>query len=260
MLTMINRHIARLESQLERIVEGAFSNLLGKALRVQDIALQLAREMETQAKSIPGQEASLVHGRYIIYINEGIFNKLGEQIPDMQVALIQYITDIAASYQYHFVHPPKVLIRGNTKLEAGQIHIVSQEDIQAKEHTAVMERVDIEEEKVPSNNPQLLLDGEKPVPLRKSIVNIGRGRTNDIVIDDPYVSRQHIQLRLRFGVYTLFDTNSRTGTWVNDMPVREHTLKSGDVIRIGQTRLIYLEDDEASSGFIGTTQSMDPIG
>ncbi|RMG89389.1 MAG: DUF2662 domain-containing protein [Chloroflexi bacterium] len=260
MLSMINRHIARLESQLERMVEGAFSNLLGKALRVQDIALQLAREMEVQAKPLVGQDASLVPGRYIIYINQEIYNKLGEQIPSIHHALVQYITDIATSYQYRFAHTPEVLVQGDTKLETGKIRIVAQETPSPKEHTAVMERVDAEEENIPSNNPQLLLDGEKPIPLRKSIVNIGRGRANDIVIDDPYVSRQHIQLRLRFGVYTLFDTNSRTGTWVNDVQVQEHALKSGDVIRIGQTRLIYLEDDEASSGFMGTTQSMDPIG
>jgi pSer/pThr/pTyr-binding forkhead associated (FHA) protein len=51
-----------------------------------------------------------------------------------------------------------------------------------------------------------------------------------------------VQLRLRFGSYTLFDMNSHAGVLVNDVPVREHRLQPGDVIRLGKTQLVYLED------------------
>ena len=43
---MNHQHIARLEAQLEQIIEGAFVNLFGKRIQAQDIALKLVRAME----------------------------------------------------------------------------------------------------------------------------------------------------------------------------------------------------------------------
>ena len=91
-------------------------------------------------------------------------------------------------------------------------------------------------------NPQLIVNGETAIPLNSPIINIGRSRDNHIVLNDPYISRHHVQLRLRFGVYTLFDTQSQGGVLVNDVVVREHRLQPGDVIRIGKTQLVYFED------------------
>ena len=61
------------------------------------------------------------------------------------------------------------------------------------------------------------------------------------------------KLRLRFGHYVLFDTQSYSGTTVNDVQVKEHILQTGDVICIGRTRLVYIEDSVA-----GDTQTNHP--
>ena len=79
-------------------------------------------------------------------------------------------------------------------------------------------------------------------PLTKTVINIGRDSANDVVISDVFVSRRHVQLREHFGVYTLFDVNSRGGTLVNNAVVSEHRLQNGDVIRIGHTDVIYADD------------------
>jgi pSer/pThr/pTyr-binding forkhead associated (FHA) protein len=104
-----------------------------------------------------------------------------------------------------------------------------------------MKRIDIPQSAAPKN-PQLIINGEQTVPLTDQIVNIGRSRDNQIVLNDPYASRHHIQLRLRFGVYTLFDTQSQGGVYVNDVIVREHRLQPGDVIRLGKTQMVYFEE------------------
>jgi pSer/pThr/pTyr-binding forkhead associated (FHA) protein len=111
------------------------------------------------------------------------------------------------------------------------------------------------------HNPQLIVNGKHIIPLQKPIVNIGRSKDNHLVLDDLFVSRHHIQLRLRFGRYTLFDTSSQSGTKVNDVPVREHRLQSGDVIRVGKTQIVYLEDDP-NNGEEGTgvNAALDPRG
>jgi pSer/pThr/pTyr-binding forkhead associated (FHA) protein len=63
------------------------------------------------------------------------------------------------------------------------------------------------------------------------------------VLDESTVSRTHAQIRLRFGHYVIFDTDSQTGTFVNNVRIREHRLRAGDVIRVGKTSLVYMEDD-----------------
>ena len=56
------------------------------------------------------------------------------------------------------------------------------------------------------------------------------------------VSREHLQLRAQGGRYFLFDLSSTGGTSINGMLVHTATLKPGDVVRIGQTTLIYNQD------------------
>jgi pSer/pThr/pTyr-binding forkhead associated (FHA) protein len=101
-------------------------------------------------------------------------------------------------------------------------------------------------------NPQLVILNKPPIPLRLNILNVGRSRENHIVIDDPAVSRHHLQLRLRAGRYMLFDTQSNSGTYVNGVRVKEHTLQAGDVILIGTTQLVYTEDSPLSDTQTGT--------
>jgi pSer/pThr/pTyr-binding forkhead associated (FHA) protein len=95
-----------------------------------------------------------------------------------------------------------------------------------------------------------LISGEdhRVIPLGRDVVNVGRSRENHIILDDPRVSRQHAQLRLRFGRYVLYDLDSQGGTIVNGQPVQECILQHGDVISLGGVKLIYTEDGEDSSG------------
>jgi pSer/pThr/pTyr-binding forkhead associated (FHA) protein len=88
----------------------------------------------------------------------------------------------------------------------------------------------------------LILEGRRHVSLNKPVVTIGRALDNDVVIDDPRVSRHHAQLRLRQGRYVLYDTGSSGGTLVNNQPVSEVALNAGDVISLAGAQVIFGED------------------
>ena len=75
------------------------------------------------------------------------------------------------------------------------------------------------------------------MPITEAVITIGRGLDNDIVLDDRRVSRQHAQLRRRFGQYVLYDLDSSGGTTVNGRPVREAPLQAGDVIALAGVRM-----------------------
>lgn len=64
--------------------------------------------------------------------------------------------------------------------------------------------------------------------------NIGRNASNDIVLDDKMVSRQHAQLIvLENGQIIIKDLGSSNGTFVNGNRTSESQLKAGDIVKCG---------------------------
>jgi pSer/pThr/pTyr-binding forkhead associated (FHA) protein len=77
------------------------------------------------------------------------------------------------------------------------------------------------------------------------ILLVGRSKATQTVLTDPHVSRVHCQIEVEDGKVMLLDNESAAGTFVNGKRVTQHQLRSGDVIRIGETQLRY-QDDEAA--------------
>lgn len=83
---------------------------------------------------------------------------------------------------------------------------------------------------------------------------IGRDLNNDIVINDPEVSRRHAVLVLQGSNYALEDLGSTNGCMVNGRPlVGTYLLNPGDVITLGETiKLVYQapEADHAAATMV----------
>jgi FHA domain len=72
--------------------------------------------------------------------------------------------------------------------------------------------------------------------LNKDIVTLGRDITNDIVINDPEVSRHHMRLTRGAGGFTLEDLGSTNGTFVNGQRLTgARPLRPGDMVGLGET-------------------------
>lgn len=72
--------------------------------------------------------------------------------------------------------------------------------------------------------------------LQKEVHTVGREAGNDIVINDPQVSRHHARLTLKGGAYVLEDLGSTNGSYVNGRRVTEPaTVAPGDMIGFGDT-------------------------
>ena len=87
--------------------------------------------------------------------------------------------------------------------------------------------------------PRLEAHGRSKALTRKAI-GIGREKQNGVIIADPKVSKFHAVISLkRDGAY-IKDSGSTNGTRVNGTllpPGREHKLKDGDVVLVGETQL-----------------------
>ena len=66
---------------------------------------------------------------------------------------------------------------------------------------------------------------------------IGRSELADIVVQDPFVSKQHAILHVYSNAIILIDLNSTNGTTVNSVVVPKAILRSDDVIQLGRHTL-----------------------
>ena len=76
--------------------------------------------------------------------------------------------------------------------------------------------------------------------LTGDIVVAGRAPEADLFLDDITVSRHHAEFRRDGEAWTLRDTNSLNGTYVNRGRVDEVPLSAGDEVQIGKYRFVYL--------------------
>lgn len=79
---------------------------------------------------------------------------------------------------------------------------------------------------------------ERSIELAGGLATLGRGKDNDIVIDDGRVSRQHGRFQARRGALVYTDLGSTNGSRVNGVRVDEIALGYGDRLEIGDTVLV----------------------
>src|ERR1700730_1008059 len=83
--------------------------------------------------------------------------------------------------------------------------------------------------------------------LDEPAVSIGRLVSNDICLDDPFVSRHHCVIRNEGEQYLIEDLNSANGTCLNGERVNAGSLKEGCLIQIGTSRFLFkLQNPEES--------------
>ena len=89
-------------------------------------------------------------------------------------------------------------------------------------------------------------------------LSIGRASGNDIVINDPKVSRNHARIVCSDGRSFIEDLSSRAGTILNGKPIDDHSrINPGDELLIGETRISVEggKNSEETAFFQGTDQS-----
>ena len=80
------------------------------------------------------------------------------------------------------------------------------------------------------------------VDLNPAGVNVGRALTNDLVLDEDGVSRQHCRISQVEGRWVIEDLKSTNGVRVNGERIAEtRTLEPGDRIGIHQVLLLFTD-------------------
>ena len=100
---------------------------------------------------------------------------------------------------------------------------------------------------------------EQRFPLADTEVRVGRMPENELAIDEPSISRQHVLISPSGDGHTVVDLGSRNCTWVNGQPTGDTPipLRHGDDIDVGgQGVVLRYQSEEGpaidASGFFGT--------
>lgn len=77
--------------------------------------------------------------------------------------------------------------------------------------------------------------------IDKDSVTIGREGSCDVALDDDTASREHSRIKKEGDRFEVIDLGSANGTFLNRKKVQRHKLKDGDVIKVGETLLLFKE-------------------
>ena len=235
--------IAHFEALAEQLVEGTFARLFAGRISPQEVATHLIRAMEDNQVVRPdGDSHAPTH--YWVYLHPDDHAALAQEQPMLAGDLVAYVIDLAAQAGMTLKFRPRGRVLPD---EDGNV-----EEAPEMEKTREMEGNEVESEAeaqdriAPPGRPFLILEGRRHVNLLKPVVSVGRALDNEIIIEDPRVSRRHAQLRRRYGRYVLYDLGSSGGTQINGYPIEECVLQAGDVISFAGVQVIYSEDPPTS--------------
>jgi hypothetical protein len=231
--------LSHLEDMAEQLVEGGFARMFRARLQPIEVARRIARAME-DGQVIDAQGQVIVPNAYQVYLNPDDFQALADYCDTLQEELARYVASLARQAGATMPGRPRVFLQANTSVSLRRVRVEARllsahRALAPDGRTQTMPSM-----QVPSAHAgprYALFDGRRRMPISEAVITIGRDLDNDIILDDAHVSREHAQLRRRYGQYILYDLDSTGGTTVNGRPVRETPLQPGDVIALAGVKV-----------------------
>jgi len=235
-------NLKELESRLQALIEVDLINLLpGK--KVEDVIVQkLASAIELNTTTL--EDGTLVAPNvYTLILHPDQSAKWQDQ--QLLTILLHSISTVVQEAGFKITILPTITISTDEKLSLNDAQIVASHRIEsmAETNASPLDTGSLKDFGTIPENAFLIVEGVKVFPLKIPVVNIGRRLDNQLIIDDPRVSRNHAQLRAIKGRYVVFDLNSTGGVFVNGQRASQTVLYPGDVISLAGVALIFGQDN-----------------
>ncbi len=233
-----------LEAQLQTLVESRFPRLF-TGQRPEALIVQRLKTAMNSGTRFRLEGGTLAPNVYTVLVHPDSLKAWRD--PKLQETLVEILKVAGRDAHLVFDTPPTLSLAEDSDLMPGDFAILASHRIEATEKTQEMppETEGLRPTDTGSLIPEnafLIVEGVKVFQLKQSVVNIGRRLDNNLVIDDPRVSRNHAQLRAIRGRYVLFDLNSSGGTYINGQRATQSVLYPGDVISLAGVSLIFGQD------------------
>ncbi|NEG56084.1 FhaA domain-containing protein [Bifidobacterium platyrrhinorum] len=220
----------RFEKSVEGAVNGVFSKFGSKDLQPVDLSSALEREIDNEAMPV-GRDRTVAPNEYRFKLSTPDFDRI-EQWGSETLAdeLADNLTNYARTQHYAFVGPVVVIFEEDLDLTKGSFKLTSA-SVQGNAVPVTTNDQNQDSPLLEINGSQYLLTKEKTI--------LGRGSGCDIVIDDPGISRKHLEIDITPNGVIARDLGSTNGTYVEGHQVPAATLLDGNTITIGRTRILY---------------------
>jgi pSer/pThr/pTyr-binding forkhead associated (FHA) protein len=233
-----------LEAKIQKLVEDQLAGIL-PGLKLEDRVIQrlasAVRENIIQQKD----DRAVAPNEFTLIVSTDTSPMWKE--PGTIEALKKIISTAVRDVGLKFTTQPSILITTDDSFSPEEIKVVASHKLEPVADTQGMQlSTSSQESEAGENIPEnafLIVEGVKVHALNQTVVNIGRRLENQLVIDDPRVSRNHAQLRAIKGRFVLFDLNSTGGTFVNGQRTSQTVLYPGDVISLAGVALIFGQDN-----------------
>jgi hypothetical protein len=250
-VSSMKARLARLEARLQTLIEGSAARFFPFNATPSELAPHMITALRSGSKT-RSDGRRIAPNLFTLSVHPGQEDAL-QSDPVLLQSLARILVETGEEEGLTFLDPPVLRIVSDSKIPPQGIHVAARINlVQIDETTDLEVGPEANGTSIP-DNAFLIVNGTEVFPLVQSVVNIGRRQDNQLVIDDPRVSRVHAQLRAIKGRFTIFDLDSTGGTFVNDQRVVQGTLYPGDVISLAGVPLVFGQD---TSGY-GETQKFD---
>jgi hypothetical protein len=237
----MNDRLFQIEGAIEKALKESLGHLDLPDLPLEKFAHQFAKEAMGAAR-VDSIGREFAPDQFTLSVHPEAKRQIGQLSDDLQMNIARYFRQALQQAGFLFVRDVHFTLATDPTLPEDGVRVIgwhSSNPLDVQGEITPIEEYDTD---VPPSGAFLVVEGKRHFQLSALLIKIGRRLDNDLVVDDPRVSRQHVHLLANRGKYILHDLNSTAGTYVNGIRVKEHSLKPGDVINIATVELIYGED------------------
>jgi hypothetical protein len=251
--------LRNLESKIAGAVEGAFGRAFKSRVQPVELARKLAKEMEDNRTVSVSH--TYVPNEYAVYLSPADREQFENYEGALRKELSDYLLEHARREGLALVTRPVVGLETDDRLRTGEFGIQAWMSGAAADeasgeapaeaappdygHTMVYspDRAPRKLE-TPAPAPQptqralLVGEGKRTVVSGERLV-VGRSRECGLVVDDPNVSRRHMEVRRDDAGWVAVDLGSTNGTKVNGRRIDEVPLEPGDEVALGVSRFTF---------------------
>ncbi|PSL05170.1 FHA domain-containing protein [Haloactinopolyspora alba] len=225
--------LQRFERRLESLVQGAFTRTFQYEVQPVEIAAAIQREIDNNAQ-IVSRDRSLVPNDFVVELGTADYDRMAAYTGTLTTQLVELAREHADLQHYAFTGPVGVTFERHEDVGTGDFRIRS----------SVRAGVDRGGSYDPSATAEqqaaayLIINGTQHPVVAPGIV-LGRGSECDIRIDDPGVSRRHLEIRVyQQGAQVQLvavDLESTNGSIIDGARVPQAQVSDGSRIELGST-------------------------
>src|SRR6476660_1446350 len=225
---------ARFEKKVEGAVSGAFARAFKGDVQPVEIAARLQRELDAEAKLL-SRNKRLVPNEFIVRLSQHDHDKLAPYATTLNAELATALRNHARETGYVFNGPVKVVFELDSRLPTGRFTVDSEAVAGITPRSGRASETSI------NRAPLVLEVNGTRHPLQPPGLVIGRGTEADLRINDPGVSRRHVEFVVTPGAtgerIEVRDLGSTNGMHVDGHRVTHTGVRDGTQVKIGNTTM-----------------------